>query len=60
MAKINMLVEDVIKNSIADEIGIQKGDKILSINGLKPKDIIEYSFIINDEEINLLVEHKNK
>ncbi len=53
-----MIVEDIIKNSIADEIGLKKGDKIISINGIKPKDIIEYSFIINDEEINLLVEHE--
>jgi len=54
-----MLVEEVISGSIADEIGIQKGDKILKINGLEPKDVIEYSYIINDEEIVLLVEHKN-
>ncbi len=59
MKKITMVVEDVIKNSIADAIGIKSGDKILEINSKQPKDIIEYSFIINDEEINLLVEHKN-
>ena len=56
---MNMQIEEIIKNSIADEIGIEKGDKILSINSIKPKDIIDYSFIINDEIINLLVEHKN-
>ncbi|MBQ4647252.1 MAG: DUF512 domain-containing protein [Candidatus Gastranaerophilales bacterium] len=60
MTKINMLVEDIIKDSIADELGIKKGDKILKINNLEPKDIIDYSFIINDEEISLLVEHENK
>lgn len=57
--KINMIVESVIKNSIANELEIKSGDKILSINNQTPKDIIEYSFLINDEEINLLVEHKN-
>ena len=57
--KINMIVESVIENSIADELEIKSGDKILSINNQTPKDIIEYSFLINDEEINLLVEHKN-
>ena len=56
---MNMQIEEIIKDSIADEIGIKKGDKILSINSIKPKDIIDYSFIINDEIINLLVEHKN-
>lgn len=55
----NMLVEDIIRDSIADEIGIKTGDRILKINGLEPKDIIEYSYIVNDEEITLLVEHKN-
>ena len=57
--KINMIVESVIENSIANELEIKSGDKILSINNQTPKDIIEYSFLINDEEINLLVEHKN-
>ena len=57
---MNMIVDSVVKDSIADELGIKKGDKILSINNEKPKDIIEYSFITNDEEISLLVEHKDK
>ena len=59
MKKYNLEVEDTIKNSIAYELGIQKGDKILSINNQTPKDIIEYSYLINDEEINLLIEHQN-
>ncbi len=56
---VNMIVEDIIKNSIADELNIKKGDKIISINYKTPKDIIEYSYLINDEKINLIVEHKN-
>lgn len=60
MKQYNLIVDDVIKDSIADEIGIQKGDRILSINKQTPKDIIEYSFIINDEEIDLIIEHQDK
>lgn len=60
MTKINMLVESVEIGSIADELELKKGDRILNINGVEPKDVIEYSFLINDEEINLLVEHENK
>ena len=56
----NMIVEDVIKNSIADELGIIKGDRIVSINGIKPEDIIEYSFTINDEILDITVEHEDK
>jgi len=55
---MSMIVDEIIPDSIADELGIKKGDKIVSINNIKPKDIIEYSYIINDEEINLTVEHK--
>ncbi len=59
MNKISMIVEDILKESIAEELGIEKGDRIISVNNVFPKDIIEYSFLINDENINLLVEHKN-
>ncbi len=60
MKNHNMIVSEIIKNSIADELEIKSGDRIISINNQKPKDIIEYSYLINDENINLLVEHKNK
>ncbi|MBQ7286340.1 MAG: DUF512 domain-containing protein [Candidatus Gastranaerophilales bacterium] len=59
MTKTNIIVQEVEPNSIADEIGIKKGDRIISVNGLEPKDIIDYSYIVNDEEINLLIEHSN-
>lgn len=59
MKKINMVIDSVIPDSIADELELKKGDRILKINNLEPKDIIEYSYIINDEEVNLLVEHTN-
>ena len=59
MKKYNIIVEDIVKNSIAEELEIKKGDKIISINEIQPKDIIEYSYIANEEDITLLVEHKN-
>lgn len=58
--KKDMIVEDVVKGSIADELGIIKGDKIVSINGITPKDIIEYSFVINDDVLDITVEHEDK
>lgn len=53
--KRGMVVFGVKKGSIADELGLQKGDVILSVNGIQPKDIIELSFIMQDENINLAV-----
>lgn len=50
-----MIVFDVKEGSIAEELGLSKGDVILSVNGIQPKDIIELSFIMQDENINLAV-----
>ena len=53
--KKGMVVSEVRKGSIADELGLSKGDTILSVNGIQPKDIIELSFIVQDENINLAI-----
>ena len=49
----------VQSNSLADEIGLQVGDSIIEINNHKLRDIIDLSFELADEEIELLVEHLN-
>ena len=56
---MNIIIDSVIENSIADELELKKGDEVININGVVPKDIIEYSYLINDEEVNLLIKHKN-
>lgn len=42
---------------LADELGLMAGDEILSINGVQPRDLIDLSFAMADEEIDLLVRH---
>lgn len=54
-SKKGMVVFGVKEGSIAEELGLSKGDVILSVNGIQPKDIIELSFIVQDENINLAV-----
>jgi len=49
-------IKDVVKDSIADELGIQKGDKLLSINGEVVNDIIEYKYLISDEYLVVEIE----
>ena len=47
----------VPEGSLADELGLAAGDKILAINDMPLRDIIDVSFAMADEEIELLVEH---
>lgn len=52
-------VEFVEPKSIADEIGIEPGDRLVSINGVEVNDIIEYRFLIADELIEVMIEKYN-
>ncbi len=53
------LVSKVLPNSIAEEVEIESGDKLISINGNNVKDIIDYKFLITDEYLELEVEKPN-
>ncbi len=45
----------VVPGSIAEEIGFEVGDRILSINGEYPRDLIDYRFLCADEWLELEV-----
>ena len=49
----------ILPGSIAEELGLKAGDSILAINGESPADIIDVSFAMAEEEIELLVERRN-
>lgn len=50
------MVRNVSCGSIADELGIEPGDRLLSIDGHEIEDIFDYQFYVEDEEILLLIE----
>ena len=53
------IITKVISNGIAEEVGIEVNDVLLSINDNKINDIIDYKFLSADEEIVLEVEKAN-
>lgn len=53
------IIEKVHKGSIGDELDIEAGDILVSINNNKVKDIIDYKFLMSDEYIEVEIEKKN-
>lgn len=51
----NARVKEVLIGSIADEAGIETGDIIVNVNGERFKDILEFIFLVSDEDIELEV-----
>ena len=49
----------IYPGSLAEELELVPGDKILEINGTRLRDIIDVSFAFADEEIEMLVEHED-
>ena len=56
MKKHEHIVKNIVPGSIAEEMGIEPGDKLLSIDGHEIEDIFDYQFYTEDEEIVLLIE----
>ena len=53
------VVATVEPGSIAEELGFQPGDRLLSINGRRPRDLIDLQMLVGEEELTLEVEDPN-
>ncbi|XME03081.1 DUF512 domain-containing protein [Lachnospiraceae bacterium C1.1] len=53
------IVKRTVSGSIAEEMEIEAGDEIVSINGNKIEDIFDYQYFTEDEHIIVLVKKKN-
>ena len=53
------IVQSVEPGSIAEELGIEPGDKLISINEKEIEDVFDYHFYVNEEELVLLIEKPN-
>ena len=52
---VNM-VEEVMEGSIAEELEIEPGDILISVNGEEVEDIIDYKYIITDDFVELVIQ----
>ena len=56
MKTMGHVIKDVEEGSIAQEMGIEAGDRLLEINGEEITDIFDYQYLIQDEYIEVLIE----
>lgn len=52
-------IKTVAPGSIAEELELEPGDRILKINGEDIEDVLDYRFYIQNEEINMIVLKKD-
>ena len=50
------IIRSVEEDGIGWEMGIEPGDKLLSINGHEIEDIFDYRYYIEEEELLVLIE----
>ena len=53
------IVDSVLENSIAQELEITKGDEILSVDGQKMTDMIDYNFYMKSELVTIELKRRN-
>ena len=49
------VVVSVEPGSIGEDLGFEPGDQLLSINGIRPRDLIDYRYLCVEEELHLEV-----
>ena len=55
------VITKVLPDSIGEDVGFEAGDAIVSINGTKPRDLIDYQFLCAEEFLELeVVDTKGK
>ena len=59
MKKKQHIIQSIEAASAAEEMGIEAGDTLISINGNEIVDIFDYQYLIQDEYIEVLIRKQN-
>lgn len=55
MKKNKHVIKRVLPGSIAEELELEPGDELISINGQPIEDVFDYHYLMNDEELLILI-----
>ena len=58
MKKHLHVIQSIVPGSIAEEMELQPGDTVLAINGQDIEDVFDYHYLVNDEELTVVVRKK--
>ncbi|QIB26676.1 DUF512 domain-containing protein [Caloranaerobacter azorensis] len=53
------IIEAIERGSIAEELGIESGDVLISVNGHPIMDILDYKYQISDDYVEMTIQKKN-
>ena len=57
--KMKNIIVKVLKNSIAEELELEAGDELVSVNNCSIKDYIDYKYQISDDEVLIEIRKKD-
>ena len=49
------IIKEVMQDSIAWELGIEAGDRLITVNGQEIEDVFDYRYLIQDEYVELTI-----
>jgi NifB/MoaA-like Fe-S oxidoreductase len=50
------VIDRILPGSIAEEMELEKGDILISINGKEVEDVFDYRYLINDEYLEVVIQ----
>lgn len=60
MKKNKHIIKRVQPGSIAEELEMEPGDELLSINGQEIEDVFDYHYLVNDDYLEVLIRKSNR
>lgn len=53
------IIEQIVPGSIAEELALAPGDRLVSINGQEAADVFDYHYLTNEEYLTVLIRKEN-